>query len=102
MTALQAMPETYNEIVEHPDFRSARPVRPHPVRRRRAAGRRPARPGVAVAEANGYGLTETFTLCTWAEPEETGGEFRTVHGRPLPGIDLRIVDGETGEELADG
>ena len=51
---------------------------------------------------NGYGLTETFTLCTWAEPEETGGEFRIVHGRPLPGIDLRIVDGETAKRSRPG
>ena len=57
--------------------------------------------GSGEPQANGYGLTETFTLCTWAEPEETGGELRTVHGRALPGIDLRIVDSETGEPLAD-
>jgi fatty-acyl-CoA synthase len=101
VTALQAMPETYNEIVEHPDFRrrdlSALTL---------SVG---AEPLVAAlpdrewrSQSNGYGLTETFTLCTWAEPEETGGEFRTVHGRPLPGIDLRIVDGETGEDLPTG
>ena len=85
-----------------PRLRHARPVGADARRRRRAAVRRVPRPAVASRQANGYGLTETFTLCTWAEPEETGGEFRTVHGRPLPGIDLRIVDGETGEELPTG
>ena len=101
MTAVQSMPETYNEIVEHPDFRTrdlsalTLAVGAEPL-----YAAIPDRPWRAVA--NGYGLTETFTLCTWAEPEETGGEFRTVHGRPLPGIDLRIVDGETGEELPTG
>ena len=101
VTALQVMPETYNEIVEHPDFRT-RDLSALTL----AVG---AEPLVAAlpdrpwrAQANGYGLTETFTLCTWAEPEETGGEFRIVHGRPLPGIDLRIVDSETGEPLPTG
>ena len=101
VTALQVMPETYNEIVEHPDFRS-RDLSALTL----AVG---AEPLIAAlpdrewrAQANGYGLTETFTLCTWAEPEETGGEFRVVHGRALPGIDLRIVDSETGEPLATG
>ena len=84
VTALQVMPETYNEIVEHPDF-GTRDLSALTL----AVG---AEPLVAAlpdrewrAQANGYGLTETFTLCTWAEPEETGGEFRVVHGRALPG-----------------
>jgi len=101
VTAVQSMPETYNEIVEHPDFRT-RDLSALTL----AVGAEPlyaALPDRAWrAVTNGYGLTETFTLCTWAEPEETGGEFRTVHGRPLPGIDLRIVDGETSEELPTG
>ena len=101
VTALQGMPETYNEIVEHPDFRT-RDLSSLTL----SVGAEPlvaALPDRAWrAQANGYGLTETFTLCTWAEPEETNGEFRTVHGRPLPGIDLRIVDGETGQELPTG
>src|SRR3546814_3590297 len=54
------------------------------------------------SQSNGYGLTETFTLCTWAEPEEQDGEFRVTHGRALPGIDLRIVDSDTGEPLPTG
>lgn len=101
VTALQSMPETYNEIVEHPDFRT-RDLSTLTL----AVGAEPLYAAIPDrpwrAQANGYGLTETFTLCTWAEPEETGGEFRTVHGRPLPGIDLKIVAGETGEELPTG
>ena len=50
VTALQAMPETYNEIVEHPDFRTrdlsalTLSVGAEPL------VRRPARPRVAIAE----------------------------------------------------
>lgn len=101
VTALQAMPQTYNEIVEHPEFRT-RDLSSLTL----SVG---AEPLVAAlpdrewrAQSNGYGLTETFTLCTWAHPEDTGGEFRIVHGRPLPGIDLQIVDHETGEPLPQG
>ncbi len=101
VTALQAMPETYNEIVEHPDFHTRDlSTLTLSVGAERLVAALPHREW--RAQANGYGLTETFTLCTWAEPEETGGEFRTVHGRPLPGIDLKIVDGVTGDELPAG
>ena len=105
VTVLQAMPHTYSESVEHEDF-AKRDLSSLSM----AVG---AEPLVAAlpdrpwrAQANGYGLTETFTFCTWADPEEVrdryAGEFRTVHGRPLPGIDLRIVDAETGEPLPQG
>ena len=101
VTALQAMPETYNEIVEHPDFRT-RDLSALTL----AVGAEPLYAAMPEkpwrAQANGYGLTETFTLCTWVEAEDTGGEFRVIHGRPLPGIDLLIVDSETGEELPTG
>lgn len=101
VTAVQAMPETYNELVEHPSFRD-RDLSALTL----AVGAEPLYAAMPDrqwrAVSNGYGLTETFTLCTWADPEETGGDFRVVHGRPLPGIDLRIVDSETGEELPTG
>jgi fatty-acyl-CoA synthase len=105
VTVLQAMPQTYSELVDHEAF-ATRDLSSLSM----AVG---AEPLVAAlpdrpwrAQANGYGLTETFTFCTWADPEEVrdryAGEFRTVHGRPLPGIDLRIVDSETGEPLPQG
>jgi len=49
-----------------------------------------------------YGLSETFTLCSAlpasAPPEERG----PTSGRPLPGMDVRIVDPESGVELPRG
>ena len=105
VTVLQAMPQTYSELVEHEDF-AMRDLSSLSM----AVGAEPlvaALPDRAWrAQANGYGLTETFTFCTWADPDEVrddyAGEFRTVHGRPLPGIDLRIVDSESGEPLPQG
>jgi acyl-CoA synthetase (AMP-forming)/AMP-acid ligase II len=44
-----------------------------------------------------FGTTETFTMATMF-PADTPAETRhSSHGRPLPGMQLRIVDPETGE-----
>ena len=44
-----------------------------------------------------FGTTETFTMATML-PADTPAETRhRTHGRPLPGMQLRIVDPETGE-----
>jgi acyl-CoA synthetase (AMP-forming)/AMP-acid ligase II len=49
-----------------------------------------------------YGLSETFTICT-ALPASAPAEDRArTSGVPLPGMDVRIVDPETGEELPRG
>ncbi len=49
-----------------------------------------------------YGLTETFTLSSalpsWASAEQRKGNS----GRPLPGMEIRIVDPESGEICAVG
>ena len=43
-----------------------------------------------------YGLSETFTLAS-ALPASAPAELRRdTSGRPLPGMQLRIVDPETG------
>ena len=49
-----------------------------------------------------YGLTESYGNCSVADahdPQEV--RFATV-GRPLPGVDLRIIDVETGQEQPRG
>ncbi len=48
-----------------------------------------------------YGLSETFTLAS-ALPASTPAEVRrAASGRPLPGVQLRIVDPETGAPVDD-
>lgn len=53
--------------------------------------------GVTINE--GYGLTETAPVTNWCRPGE--GHLGTV-GMPLPGIDQRIIDIETGASLPAG
>lgn len=50
--------------------------------------------GVTIAE--GYGLTETAPVTNWCRPAEY--KPHSV-GRPLPGVEQRIVSMETGEDL---
>jgi len=49
-----------------------------------------------------YGCSETFTICSalpaWAPP----GDRAETSGVPLPGMELRILDTETGEPLPQG
>jgi len=46
-----------------------------------------------------YGTTETFTMASML-PADTPAETRhSTHGRPLPGMEFRIVDPQTGEPL---
>jgi fatty-acyl-CoA synthase len=49
-----------------------------------------------------YGLTESYGNCTVTDADDPlAVKFSTV-GRPLPGVDLRIVDAETGIEQPAG
>jgi fatty-acyl-CoA synthase len=48
-----------------------------------------------------YGLTETYGPCAMTGPED-GAARRVTGGRPLPGNEIRVVDPETGRDLAPG
>ncbi len=51
---------------------------------------------------NIYGLTETYGNCTVSDAAEPPQIRQASVGRPLPGVDLRIVDPETGKVLPHG
>jgi acyl-CoA synthetase (AMP-forming)/AMP-acid ligase II len=48
-----------------------------------------------------YGLSETFTLASALPATAPAAERASSSGRPLPGIELRIVDPASGRELAE-
>lgn len=48
-----------------------------------------------------YGMSETFTIAS-AYPWHATPEQRSTNGPPLPGMEIRIADPETGEELGVG
>ena len=51
---------------------------------------------------NIYGLTETYGNCAVSDAAEPLDVRQTSVGHPLPGVDLRIVDPETGKVLQQG
>jgi len=49
-----------------------------------------------------YGLSETFTIASMLPCNAPMELRRSTHGRPLPGMRLRILDPETGRSLPTG
>jgi acyl-CoA synthetase (AMP-forming)/AMP-acid ligase II len=102
VTVAHAFPHQEKALAEHPD-----------AVRRNLASLVKLRVGSPLAVRAGitkdvwsmhasYGMTETFTLATAyaarTPPEERGG----TSGPPLPGMEVRIVDPETGVALPPG
>jgi long-chain acyl-CoA synthetase len=102
------VPTMLQRILEHPDFArtdltslvaiaygaAAAPV--SLVRRAKAA-----LPHVGLA--NVFGQTETLGAYTTLSPEDHRDPARAGSvGRPLPGVDVRVVDPETGADVAAG
>jgi acyl-CoA synthetase (AMP-forming)/AMP-acid ligase II len=102
VTAVHAWPHQEKALGEHPDaarrdFSSLRRVRfGSPLAR--LAGVEKDAWGMDAS----YGLSETFTIAA-ALPASAPAEARAASsGRALPGMEIRIVDPETGEPLAPG
>ncbi|MEA2930237.1 MAG: fatty-acyl-CoA synthase [Hyphomicrobiales bacterium] len=49
-----------------------------------------------------YGLTESYGNCTVADADDPFDLKCATVGKPLPGVDLRIIDPETGQEQPRG
>ena len=49
-----------------------------------------------------YGLSETFTIASMLPADAPAELRRSSHGRTLPGMEIRIVDPETGAPVATG
>ena len=61
--------------------------------------------GAALSQS--YGLTETIGVATFLRPEDHVPDPATIHrlrsaGRPLPGMEVAVVDPATGSRLATG
>ncbi len=49
-----------------------------------------------------YGTSETFTMCSMLPANAPAQLRHTTHGRALPGMQIRIVDPDSGAPLAEG
>jgi len=101
------VPTMLHRILEHPGFDAARldsltsvtygaaPASPELIRRAMAAL-------PAVAFSNVFGQTETMGSITALGPEDhASGRLASV-GRPLPGVETRVVDPGTGATVPAG
>jgi len=99
VTVLHAWPHQEKEMAEHPDA-----GRRDLTSLRKIEFRSPLAPLVGLERDEysthaSYGLSETFTISS-ALPASTPAELRRgSHGRPLPGMVVRIVDPDTGAPL---
>jgi long-chain acyl-CoA synthetase len=99
------VPTMLHRILEHPDFATsdlsslteitygAAPASPDLIRAAMTAL-------PTVAFSNVFGQTETLGSITALSPaDHAAGKLASV-GRPLPGVEVRVVDPVTGEDLA--
>lgn len=104
VTAIYTLPNITNALLEHPD-------RPKYDLSRLRTGMTTGSPvemmraiedlGAAQICA-AYGGTETYGISTITDAADSAAIRSTSNGPPLPGMDLRIVDPETGRELPTG
>lgn len=98
-TALHAWPHQHKALGEHPSAatRALRALRKtdfdSPLLR--LAGVEENCYGAGAS----YGLSETFTISSMLRADAPLALRRTTHGRPLPGMQIRIVDPQTGAAL---
>jgi acyl-CoA synthetase (AMP-forming)/AMP-acid ligase II len=105
VTVIHLLPPIVRQLLDHPDFEArdrsslrigyVLSIDPEVLD---AVTDRLGIPGMMT----GYGLTETSTVLTrnrWDDPREVR---HTTQGKPLPDIEMKIVDPETGRALASG
>ena len=107
VTTAFVVPTMLYRILEHPDFATtdlssltsltygAAPATPELIRRAMAS-----LPGVALT--NTFGQTETMGSITALGPGDHPPERLASVGKPLPGVEIRIVHPTTGEEAPPG
>ena len=102
-TVYYGTPNIALALAEHPD-RTRRDL--SSLRTGAAIGPPPAMQMVmdlGVREiCNVYGLTETYGNCSVTDAHDPADIRRTTVGRPLPGMEIRIVDRETRRPLPTG
>lgn len=102
--AYPAFPTITQALVHHPDFASSDLTR---IRGILETGPAPYLRSVenafpAAKVVSSYGLTEAGGVISYSHLDEPFDLRTGTCGRPFPGIDIRIVDLETGEDCAPG
>lgn len=102
VTTVHAFDHASSQLADHPD-RARRDT--SSVRKIRAGTPFQQAIGVDTSEWDmraAYGLTETFTMATSIPATRSHDERMATHGEPLPGMQIRILDTESGAALPEG
>jgi acyl-CoA synthetase (AMP-forming)/AMP-acid ligase II len=99
-----AFPAIMADLLEHPLFDAAR-CRSVRLINNVAPAEQLRRNMQALPEAlhiSAYGMTEASGICCHGAPDEDDDTRATTCGRPYPGVQMRVVDTDTGEVLPAG
>jgi fatty-acyl-CoA synthase len=102
VTTVHAFDHASSQLADHPD-RVRRDT--SSVRKIRAGTPFQQAIGVDTSEWDmraAYGLTETFTMATSIPATRSHDERMATHGVPLPGMQVRILDTESGRPAPEG
>ncbi len=102
--AFPSFPTVTNELINHPEFttrdlsriRRINNVAPPDVLRKF----QDAFP--QAVQTGAYGLTEVGGVIAFNHPDESLEQRLTTCGRPFPGVEVKVVDPDTGAELGPG
>ncbi len=106
ITAFHGVPTMFISLLEHPDFAKTdfsymrtgiMAGSPCPISAMRDVVNRMHMTEVTIV----YGQTEACPRCTMSSTDDPLGVRVSTVGRPLPEVECRIVDPETGEECPD-
>ncbi|MTJ83213.1 MAG: AMP-binding protein [Telmatospirillum sp.] len=106
-TALHGVPTMFQRLLEHPDFPQSdlSSLRTGIV----AGAACPSKVLEGIVNRLGmselvvaYGQTETSPGCTQTDPDDSLAVKASTVGRPLPFVEMRVVDPETGLECPPG
>jgi fatty-acyl-CoA synthase len=102
ITALHAWPHQEKALGEHPDAARRDLSRLRKIRFSSLLARRVGLVQDLWGIDASYGLSETFTLAAALPADTPAAQRARSSGRPLPGVELRIVDPRSGAPLPTG
>lgn len=103
VTAVYVMPHIVNSLIEHPDFgkRDLSSIRTGNTPGTEAEVLRVMH-HLAPQICTGYGATEMYGICSHTDSEDSEALRSNNNGRPLPGMQVQIIDPETKQDLPTG
>lgn len=101
-TAVHAWPHQAKAMAEHPDAARRNLTNVRKIDFSSPLAKLAGIERDAYGTGASYGLSETFTIASMIPVDSPAELRRRTHGRALPGMEIRIVDPETGAPVETG